>query len=112
MIALATAFAIFDSFDRPLVFVDTEHIVRYNNRAAIAVYCAKRGWATLEGRSIFACHSPASQARMLELFDRLVAGEDEIGLNVNSRNEQVTLVAVRDGEGALLGYYERFTPAG
>lgn len=112
MISLETAFAIFDTIPAPLVFVDNEHIVRYNNRAAIAVYCVKRGWPTLVGRSIFACHSPASKEKMLALYERLAAGEDEIFLQVNSSNEQVALVAVRDSNQQLLGYYERFTPCG
>ena len=112
MISLETAFAIFDTVNTPLVYVDKDHIVRYNNRAAIAAYCVKRGWPTLEGRSIFACHNSASREKMLALYDRLLAGEDEIPLAVNPRNEQVTLVAVRAADRQLLGYYERFTPVG
>jgi PAS domain-containing protein len=112
MISLETAFAIFDSSPTPLVFVDNDHIVRYNNRAAIATYCIKRGWTTLEGRSLFACHNSASQERIFALYARLLAGEDEILLAVNPRHEQVTLVAVRAADRQLLGYYERFTPAG
>jgi DUF438 domain-containing protein len=112
MISLETALAIFDSINTPLVFVDSEHIIRYNNPAAIATYCVKRGWPTLEGRSIFACHNPVSREKMLALYERLVAGEDEIPLAINPRNEQVTLVAVRDAARQLLGYYERFTPLG
>ena len=112
MIPLETAFAIFDTFPAPLVFVDNDHIVRYNNQAAIATYCVKRGWPTLAGRSIFACHNPASKERILALYNRLLAGEDEILLSVNPRNEQVTLVAVRAADRQLLGYYERFSPVG
>ena len=112
MISLETAFAIFDSYPTPFVFVDNDHIVRYNNQAAIATYCVKRGWTTLVGRSIFACHNQASREKILALHDRLLAGEDEIPLQVNPRNEQVTLVAVRDTARQLLGYYERFTPVG
>ena len=112
MISLETAFAIFDSYPTPFVFVDNDHVVRYNNQAAIATYCVKRGWPTLAGRSIFACHNPASREKMLALYERLLAGEDEIPLSINPRNEQVTLVAVRDAARQLLGYYERFTPVG
>jgi DUF438 domain-containing protein len=112
LISLETALAIFDTLPAPLVFVDNEHVVRYNNQAAIAAYCVKRGWPTLEGRSIFACHNAASREKMLALHARLLAGEDEIPLSVNPRNEQVTLVAVRAADQQLLGYYERFTPVG
>ena len=112
MISLETAFAIFATFPAPLVFVDNDHVVRYNNQAAIATYCVKRGWPTLEGRSIFACHNAASREKMLALYERLLAGEDEIPLQINPRNEQVTLVAVRAADRQLLGYYERFTPLG
>lgn len=112
MTTLETAFSIFNTFTTPVVFVDNDHIVRYNNQAAIAAYCIKRGWPTLEGRSIFACHNPDSKEKMIALYQRLLAGEDEIPLQVNPRNEQVTLVAVRDADRQLLGYYERFTPVG
>lgn len=110
MISLETAFAIFDTLLTPLVFVDTGHVVRYNNRAAIALYCVKRGWPTLVGRSIFACHSPGSREKLLLLYERLQAGEDEVFLQINSRREEVMLVAVRNSSRQLLGYYERFTP--
>jgi hypothetical protein len=112
MISFEIALAIFDTLPTPLVFVDNDHIVRYNNQAAIATYCVKRGWPTLAGRSLFACHNPASEERILALYARLLAGEDEIPLAVNPRHEQVTLVAVRAADRQLLGYYERFTPAG
>jgi len=37
-----------------------------------------------------------------------MAGEDEVFLKVSDENERITVVAVRDPGGNLIGYYERF----
>lgn len=112
MFDLAVAEAIFDTIPAPIVFVDNEHVVRYNNAAAIRAYCHKRGLETLVGQPIFDCHNGNSARMIRELHARLLAGEETIDLYLNSSGEQVTVVAVRDRLGRLLGYYERFTPTG
>jgi hypothetical protein len=43
---------------------------------------------------------------------RLLAGENEIYMGVGKYNEHVTVIAVRDESGKLLGYYERFEKVG
>jgi hypothetical protein len=68
----------------------------------------RSGLSNLVGKSLFDCHAAASQEKIAELHRRLLAGEDEIFLVVTPENEGVTMVAVRDRQRNLLGYYERF----
>jgi len=100
--------AILDSIRHPIVFVDTDHIIRYLNKAARVRYYEKRGYAEMMGKSIFDCHNSSSGNQIQQLYKRLEDGEDEIFLKINKDQEKVTLVSVRDSEGKLLGYYERF----
>jgi len=100
--------ALLDSINSPIVFVDNDHIIRYLNKAARVRYYQLRGNANLIGKSIYDCHNQASQEEMGRLYQRLIAGEDEIFLNINRFQERVTVVGVRDADGELLGYYERF----
>lgn len=95
--------AILDSLKNEVIcFVDTEHLIRYMNLAATKYY---DGGASLIGTSIFNCHNEDSKKKLLELVDRLVAGENEIFFSQNE-NTQFYLRAVRDSEGNLVGYYE------
>ncbi|MCX5817136.1 MAG: PAS domain-containing protein [Proteobacteria bacterium] len=100
--------AILDSIKHPIVFVDNDHIVRYLNRAAKVRYYEKRGYSELIGKSIFDCHNPASVNQIRQIHKRLQEGEDEIFLKINKDQEKVIVVGVRDCDGRLLGYYERF----
>ncbi len=89
----------------PVVLCDLEHTVVYMNPAAIARYRVD-----LTGRSIKACHP----AEANEKIDRVVAWFAQSAKN-NSvytfRNEQenkdVYMIALRDDEGNLIGYYEK-----
>ena len=106
MIDQKTLFAILDSLKEEYIcFVDTEHIVRYMNQPAVLFYDFEE---SLIGSSIFRCHNEESKQMMLALFSRLQAGEDEI-LFTQGEEEWKTIRAVRDPDGKLLGYYERFT---
>jgi DUF438 domain-containing protein len=96
--------AILDSLKDPVVFVDTSHTVRYINRAAETHYKEGR---TLLGRSIMDCHNPASNAVIREVFAALEKGEDE-RLITDSPERRIYMRAVRDADGRLFGYYERY----
>ncbi len=108
MLDVSTYEAILDSIHHRLVFVDTDHVIRYLNRAARRWFYQKRGYADLVGRSIFACHNPDSREQLLELYRRLQQGEDAVFVKITPENEKASMVAVRDGQGRLLGYFERF----
>jgi DUF438 domain-containing protein len=100
---------ILDSLAHPYVFCDTEHVIRYMNRPALAHY-AKRGGAALLGTDVRACHGKRSAAQIDEIFERMLReGLDEQLITDNER-WRIYMRAVRDGEGKLLGYYERYEP--
>ena len=100
--------AILDSIHHRIVFVDNDHIIRYLNKKAKAWFYDKRGFADLIGKSIFDCHQPASCDQLRQLYQRLEQGEDEVFVKVTDQKEKASMVAVRDTEGRLLGYFERF----
>lgn len=104
--------AILDSINHPLVFVDNEHIIRYLNKRAKVRYYSERGYSDLIGKSLFVCHNEVAQAQIKELHKRLQQGEDEIFLTINKYQERSTVVAVRNPNGELLGYFERFESIG
>jgi len=112
MVSLDTCLAILDTVPHPLLFIDNDHAIRHLNRPAEKTYYEQRGLANLVGKSLFDCHAAVSRERIVDLHRRLQAGEDEIFLVVTPENERVTLVAVRDRQRNLLGYYERFEKVG
>ncbi len=94
--------SIVDSLPYELVFVDSDHIIRYLNRIARVKF------GDIVGRSIFDCHLPASNEMLKADFDVLVREGQEFLKKVNDNNLRVYMTPVHDGNGHLLGYYERF----
>ena len=89
----------------PVVICDLEHTVVYMNPASIARY-----HTDLTGKSLKACHNADSNAKI----DRVVAWFTESKDNnivYTSRNDKenkdVYMVALRDDNGTLIGYYEK-----
>jgi hypothetical protein len=95
-----------DSLKDPFLFADTQHVIRYMNKAAVAHY--KEG-AALLGYSLFDSHSEASRGRMVEILAAMEAGEEERLITDNAKS-RIYMRAVRDPAGKLLGYYERYEP--
>ena len=106
MIDPALMLAILDSLKDPLLFADTEHTIRYMNKAAVAHYSQGEG---LLGRSLFDCHNERSQRQIVEILAALQAGEEE-RLIVDDEKHRITMRAVRGAAGEVLGYYERYEP--
>jgi uncharacterized protein (TIGR02444 family) len=100
--------AILDSISSPIVFVDNTHTIKYLNKAARIRYYEKRGVSDLIGKSLFNCHSLLSERAIRDIHARLQAGEDEVFLKVDQDRLKITVVGVRDPDGKLIGYYERF----
>lgn len=93
-----------DNLKDPFVFVDTEHIIQYMNRGAVDHY---GGGPAQVGRSIFDCHNEVSRQIILDVFESFGKGENE-RIIVDDERQRVYMRAVRDKEGNLLGYFERF----
>mgnify|MGYP001034602654 CR=1 FL=1 len=92
-----------------VVICNVEHEIIYMNPTAVERY-ARRGGAKLIGRSLLACHNEKS----CETIKRVVAwfGEStDHNIIYTSHNEKenkdVYMVALRDGNGQLIGYYEK-----
>lgn len=98
--------AILDSLVEPVLLADTDHVIRYMNRSALAYY---EGGESLSGRSLMDCHNAHSQRKIRETLAELQAGAEERLISANSQR-RVYMRAVRDAEGRLLGYYERYEP--
>ncbi len=98
--------AILDSLKDPVLFADTEHIIRYMNKAAIAHYSEGE---SLIGRSLLDCHNEQSQQQIIEILAAMQAGEEE-RLITDSEEHRIYMRAVRGAGGQVLGYYERYEP--
>ena len=97
--------SVLDADAAPVVICDLEHTVVYMNPASIARY-----HTDLTGKSLKACHNAESAAKI----DRVVAWFAESKDNnivYTSRNDKenkdVYMVALRDEDGTLIGYYEK-----
>jgi len=95
-----------DSLKEPLLFADTGHIIRYMNKAARSFY---KGGEALLGRSLFDCHNEESRQTIIEILEAMKQGLDE-HLYRDNEKHRVFMRAVRDEDGSLLGYYERYEP--
>ena len=99
--------AILDTINHPIVFVDNDHMIRYLNKAAEERYYKTKGYSELIGKSIFDCHAEKSREQIIEHYELLKAGENEIERLVPKIGRKFTTIAVRNSDGNLMGYYER-----
>jgi len=95
-----------DSWNKPVVLVDTNHIIVYVNEPARSTYAK---WGDILGKSIFHCHNEQSCKIIREVFEKLSTGQDEVQIAGNERH-RVYMRAVRDKDGKLVGYFERYDP--
>ena len=89
----------------PIVICDLENTVVYMNPASIACYNMD-----ITGKSIKQCHNADSNAKI----DKVVAWFNESKDNnivftyhSEKENKDVYMVALRDDNGILIGYYEK-----
>jgi DUF438 domain-containing protein len=106
MIDRSVMAAILDSLKDPLLFVDTGHVIRYMNKAAIAHF---EDGDALIGRSLMDCHNERSQRTIVDTLADLHAGDDERLISENAE-QRIHMRAVRDAKGKVIGYYERYEP--
>lgn len=98
--------AVMESLKNPVMFCDVNHIVKYMNKAAVAHY---KDAKSLLGRSVLDCHNAESRQQMLDIFSEMKSGLDE-RLITDNEKYRIYMRAVRDAQGRLLGYYERYEP--
>lgn len=92
-----------------VVICNLAHEIIYMNPAA-AVRYENRGGAALVGQSLLGCHN-AQSAAMIEKVTAWFAESREHNIIYTYHNEKenkdVYMVALRDADGMLIGYYER-----
>ena len=92
-----------------IVICAPDHTIVYMNPAAVRSY-ARRGGAALVGRSLLACHRPASCEKIQQIVDWFAASPEHniVFTHHNPKqNKDVYMVALRDDAGHLIGYYEK-----
>lgn len=97
-----------DSYPYPIVFVDCDHVIRYMNKMAEYHYYTERGYRNLIGQSIFGCHNSQSEEKIRGAVEKLKNHSNEIFLGVSVKNQRIYINPVRDENGKLVGYFERF----
>ena len=92
-----------------VVLCDLNHVIVYMNPAAIRRY-EKRGGAALLGKSLLNCHNEKSN----QIIEKVVAWFKENQDNNmiytyhnEKENKDVYMVALRDEDKKLIGYYEK-----
>jgi hypothetical protein len=106
MINLETTLLLLNCIDEEIVLVGTNHKIVYMNRKALDNY-KERGGKSLIGKSIFDCHDENSKKTILKAYERLKNSEDKVELE-NTTSVRTFVRSVRDHNGNLIGYFERF----
>ena len=89
----------------PIVVCDMESTVVYMNPSAIERY-----QRDLTGKSIKMCHPTAANERIeqvLAWFAKSRGNNIVYTFRNDEENKDVYMVALRDGDGVLIGYYEK-----
>ena len=92
-----------------VVICNLSHIIIYMNPAAISRY-AKWGGEKLIGRSLLDCHNERSREMILKITNWFSRSEssDIVYTSYNPKeNKDVYMVALRDDNRKLIGYYEK-----
>lgn len=101
--------SIIDQDRASVVICDLQHTIIYMNPAAARNY-AKRGGAALCGQSLFGCHNADSREKIERVVAWFKASRDNnivYTYHNPKENKDVYMVALRDAEGELIGYYEK-----
>ena len=101
--------SIIDQDRHSVVICNLEHEIIYMNPAAVKSY-EKYGGQELVGKGILACHKPESGERIRQVVDYFAASEDHnmvYTFHNEKQNNDVYMVALRDKDHALIGYYEK-----
>jgi hypothetical protein len=92
------------------MFVDTEHVIRFMNKKAIAHYNILNGVKNAENLlncSLFECHNELSKQKIISNFEKMREGKEEIFIG-KFRNHGTYQRSVKDLNSKFLGYYVRY----
>ena len=101
--------SVLEQDEAAVVLCDLNHIIVYMNPAAARRY-AKSGGYDLVGKSLMGCHNAKSN----EMIEKVVAWfkespeHNKVYTFFNEKeNKDVYMIALRDADSKLIGYYER-----
>lgn len=95
--------------ENPIVICNLKHEMIYMNPAAIRNY-AKRGGKGLLGKNLFLCHTEESQEQIKKVIAWFENSKEnnKVYISFNrKKNKDIYMIALRDEEGTLIGYYEK-----
>lgn len=101
--------SVIDQDQCAIVICNLEHEIIYMNPAAIARY-AKSGGAELVGKSLLNCHNEESIAMIHKVLDWFGESREHnriYSFRNEKENKDVYMIALRDEDGTLIGYYEK-----
>lgn len=101
--------SVLDNDESPVVICDLQHTVLYMNPVAIVRY-AGFGGEKLLGKSLMNCHPSAAQGKIRQVLAWFAedATHNRVYTFYNEQeNKDVYMVALRDEDGKLIGYYEK-----
>lgn len=101
--------SVIDADDMPIVLCNTNHTIVYMNPSAIKRY-SKRGGASIIGHSLLACHNEESNSiirMVVAWFEESKDNNKVFTLHKDSENKDIYMIALRDDNGNLIGYYEK-----
>lgn len=101
--------SVIDQDQCAIVICNLEHEIIYMNPAAIARY-AKSGGAELVGKSLMNCHNEKSVEMIHKVLDWFGESREHnriFSFRNEKENRDVYMIALRDEDGTLIGYYEK-----
>lgn len=104
--------SIIDQDECPVVICDTNHEVIYMNPSAISNY-SRRGGEKIIGRSVLDCHNEKSRETIKKIVEWFAESADHNKVHTffnKTQNKDVYMIALRDDERKLIGYYEKHEP--
>ena len=101
--------SIIDQDTSPVVICDTEHKIVYMNSVACKRY-ERFGGEKLLGKSLLDCHGAKSNELIIKVVEWFKESKDNNIIHTfysDKENKDVYMVALRDEEDKLIGYYEK-----
>ena len=101
--------SVIDSDEQAVVICDLKHTIVYMNPSAIKRY-AKKGGKNLIGSSLLDCHNEKSGIminKVISWFNESADHNKVYTFYNEKENKDVYMIALRDDNNKLIGYYEK-----
>lgn len=101
--------SVIDQDYAPIVICNLEHEIVYMNPSAVKRY-EKWGGKSLLGKSLHGCHNSDSTEKInnvLAWFEEDISHNSVFTFHNEVENKDVYMIALRDDENNLIGYYEK-----